>query len=175
MIRAHRVVVFAAFLILICPLASAAAGSRAVLRELRGKVVSVHDGDTITVVVGKRQHKIRLDGIDAPELGQDFGRRSRQLLSDLCFGKIVTVRVVDVDRYGREVGDVRVGNVDANAELVRAGLAWHYKQYSDDPRLDALENEARTAKRGLWAGSDPIPPWDWRHDKSLRKKRPRVA
>jgi endonuclease YncB( thermonuclease family) len=155
---------------------SAEAGSRAFIaatpraptagvRELSGKVVAVHDGDTLTVLVASVQHKIRLNGIDAPELGQNYGRRARQFLSDLCFGTIVTVRVVNVDRYGREVGDVVVGGVLANAELVRAGLAWHYKQYSKDPALAALEKEARAARRGLWVDRNPTAPWDYRHGK----------
>ncbi|MCX7037922.1 MAG: thermonuclease family protein [Spirochaetes bacterium] len=130
--------------------------------RLTGNVVAIHDGDTLTLLVGTVQHKIRLNGIDAPELRQPFSQRSRQFLADLCFGKLVTVRVVDVDKYGREVGDVDVDGVPVNAELVRAGLAWHYKQYSKDATLAALEVEARSGKRGLWADPNPIPPWEFR-------------
>jgi micrococcal nuclease len=148
----------------------AVAASKPAVHDITGKVVSVHDGDTVTVLVGGRQHKIRLNGIDAPELSQDYGRRSRQLLASLCFGKIVRVRVVDIDRYGREVGDVFLGDSAVNAEMVRAGLAWHYKQYSTDPALAALEVDARAAKRGLWAAPHPTAPWDWRHTKSVKKK-----
>jgi endonuclease YncB( thermonuclease family) len=143
-----------------------AAASRAPkeIRQLLGEVVAVHDGDTLTLLVGTTQHKIRLNGIDAPELGQAFGSRARQFLSGLCFGKTVTVRVVDIDRYGREVGDVYVNGVFVNAELVRAGMAWHYKQYSKDAKLAALENEARSGKRGLWADARPVAPWKYRKE-----------
>jgi endonuclease YncB( thermonuclease family) len=130
--------------------------------KLLGSVVAIHDGDTLTLLVGTVQHKIRLNGIDAPELGQPFAQRSRQFLADLCFGKSVTVTVVDVDKYGREVGNVFVGQALSNEELVRAGLAWHYKQYSKDATLAALEVEARSGKRGLWADPNPIPPWEFR-------------
>jgi endonuclease YncB( thermonuclease family) len=132
--------------------------------QLLGEVVAVHDGDTLTLLVGTTQHKIRLNGIDAPELGQAYGSRARQLLADMCFRKTVTVRVVDVDRYGREVGDIYCGGVLVNAELVHAGMAWHYTQYSRDATLAALEAEARQAKRGLWADPNPTPPWQYRKE-----------
>jgi endonuclease YncB( thermonuclease family) len=157
--------VFAGLLMLVCAIASPAAAAKPRAYLLTGKVVSVHDGDTLTLLEGSRQHKIRLNGIDAPELGQAFGRRARQLLADLCFGRIVTVRVVDIDRYGREVGDVLIDGLNASAELVRAGMAWHYKQYSTDEELAALEKDARAARRGLWADDRAIPPWQYRRKK----------
>jgi micrococcal nuclease len=132
------------------------------LRELAGNVVGVHDGDTITVLVGRTQHKIRLNGIDAPELAQAWGRRSRETLSALVFGKTVRVVVMDVDRYDREVGDVYVGAVLANAEMLRAGMAWWYRQYSRNATLAVLEAGARAQRRGLWADADPVPPWQYR-------------
>ena len=135
------------------------------IHDLLGRVTAVHDGDTLTLLVGTTQHKIRLNGIDAPELGQAYGTRARQFLSALVFGKTVTVRVVDVDHYGREVGDVYVGGVLANAELVRAGMAWHYKQYSKDATLAELEMQARAEKRGLWADPKAMAPWNYRRRK----------
>lgn len=132
------------------------------VRRLSGSVVAIHDGDTLTLLVGTVQHKIRLNGIDAPELGQSFAQRSRQFLADLCFSESVTVTVVGIDKYGREIGDLFIRQVYGNAELVRAGLAWHYKQYSKDEALAALEVEARSGKRGLWTDHDPIPPWEYR-------------
>ena len=144
---------------------AAAAATPKVIRDLLGRVTAVHDGDTLTLLVGTTQHKIRLNGIDAPELGQAYGTRARQFLSALVFGKTVTVRVVDVDRYGREVGDVYVGGVLANAELVRAGMAWHYKHYSKDATLAELEVQARAEKRGLWADPKAMAPWNYRRRK----------
>jgi endonuclease YncB( thermonuclease family) len=140
--------------------------------DITGNVVGVADGDTITVLdADKVQYKIRLTGIDAPEKKQPFGNRSKQSLSDMVFNKTVTVETVKRDRYGRELGKVLAGGKDVNLEQVRAGLAWHYKAYertqsaTDRQAYADTENEAKAAKRGLWADSDPIPPWEWRHRK----------
>jgi micrococcal nuclease len=159
----RRLVVLTGILLFVCTLAATAVPK--VIHDLLGRVTAVHDGDTLTLLVGTTQHKIRLNGIDAPELGQAFGTRARQFLSALVFGKTVTVRVVDVDRYRREVGDVYVGGVLANAELVRAGMAWHYKRYSKDATLAELELQARAEKRGLWADPKAMAPWNYRRRK----------
>jgi endonuclease YncB( thermonuclease family) len=136
---------------------------------IEGRVVGVSDGDTVTVLdADRRQHKIRLLGVDAPEKDQDFGERSRQNLSDLVFGKDVTVEYEKQDRYGRTLGKVMVGGRSANLEQVRAGLAWFYRHYAEDvpeadrEALDGAEREARQGKRGLWTQPDPTPPWDFR-------------
>ncbi|MDP1718635.1 MAG: thermonuclease family protein [Burkholderiales bacterium] len=136
---------------------------------LEGHVVGVHDGDSITVLDTSRiQHKIRLAGIDAPELKQAFGTRSKQNLSKLVYNHQVTVEWNKLDRYGRTVGVVLVDGHDVNLEQVRVGMAWWYRQYAkeqapDDRRLyEQAENDARTAKRGLWADNEPVPPWEWR-------------
>lgn len=140
--------------------------------DFTGDVVGVADGDTITVLdADKVQHKIRLTGIDAPEKKQPFGNRSKQSLSDMVFNKTVTVETVKRDRYGRELGKVLAGGKDANLEQVRAGFAWHYKAYertqsaTDRQAYADAENEAKAAKRGLWADADPTPPWEWRRRK----------
>lgn len=137
-----------------------------------GRVVGVADGDTSTVLDGdKVQHKIRLAGIDGPEKKQPFGQRSKQSLSDLVFDKAVTVETDKLDKYRRNVGKVLVGGIDANLEQVKRGMAWHYKAYElEQPVIDRkvysdAENEARAARRGLWADADPVPPWDFRHNK----------
>lgn len=136
---------------------------------IQGRVVGLADGDTITVLdASKSQHRIRLQGIDAPESRQAFGARSRQHLSDLVFNKEVSVEWEKRDRYGRVLGKVLVGGRDACLAQVQAGMAWHYKYYQDeqspeDRRLYAeAEREAREARRGLWSDPDPVPPWDFR-------------
>ncbi len=108
--------------------------------------------------------RIRLHGIDCPEKRQPFGNRAKQFASALVFGKTVTVNVLDVDRYGRTVGEVILPDGQVlNHELVRAGLAWWYRRYApDDDTLAQLEADARAAKRGLWADAEPVPPWEWR-------------
>lgn len=137
---------------------------------LQGTVVGISDGDTITVLDGsKAQHKIRLAGIDAPEKSQAFGERSKQHLSNLIFGKIVTVDWNKNDKYGRTVGKVIVNGQDANLSQVQAGMAWHYKQYEkeqsapDRTSYAQAELDARTRRIGLWHDAVQIPPWDFRH------------
>ena len=137
--------------------------------SLGGDVVGVTDGDTIKILQDKKMYKIRLNGIDAPEMGQAYGRKSKDYLASLVAGKRVEVIVRDTDRYGRYVGDVIVGGKTANAELVAVGLAWHYTAYSKDEELAALEKAARAKKLGLWADPNPIPPWEFRRREREKK------
>lgn len=128
-----------------------------------GKVVGISDGDTIRVMHDGSAERVRLWGIDCPESHQAFGTRAKQFTGDLAFGKDVKVLVRDVDRYGRTVGEVILPDQRSlNRELVRAGLAWWYRQYArGDRELERLEAAARTARRGLWADAHPVPPWEW--------------
>ena len=138
-------------------------GQAAVAGELVGLVVSVQDGDTLTVHVSHEMVRIRLVDIDAPEKKQPFGNRSRQSLGAICHGK--KARVVDrgLDRYGRTLGQVTCAGVDANEEQVRRGMAWVYVKYAPkDSPLYGVEAEARLQRRGLWQDTSPVPPWEWR-------------
>jgi micrococcal nuclease len=133
-----------------------------------GKVVGVTDGDTITVLQEKNPIKVRLYGIDCPEKRQAFGTRAKQFTSDLVFGKMVDVETVDVDRYKRTVGIVRLpdGTV-VNQEIIRAGYAWVYARYCKKSiclEWKTLESEAASEKRGLWKDEKPVPPWEWRRE-----------
>ena len=127
-----------------------------------GEVVRVTDGDTISVMRDGRAVRVRVDGIDCPETGQDFSRRATRLTSSLVFGKVVTVDLRDVDRYGRLVGRVLVEGTDLSVALVQQGLAWHYTQYSRDPVLANAEAAARAARIAIWSQPSPIPPWEFR-------------
>ncbi len=136
---------------------------------IMGEVVSVADGDTVTVLDASRtQHRIRLAGIDAPERKQAFGTRSREHLAGMVFRKSVTVQYDKRDRYGRIVGKVVVDGVDTGLEQIEAGMAWHYKAYaSEQPSSDRVayawaEGDARAARRGLWRDPAPVPPWEYR-------------
>lgn len=131
-----------------------------------GTVISVHDGDTITLLKDSKEYKIRFNGIDAPELSQDFGKEAQEYLSDRILNQDVDVKILDTDKYGRYIGEVYWGDLSLNREMVEMGLAWHYKQYSKDETLAKLENEARENAIGLWSESDPIAPWDYRHGTS---------
>jgi endonuclease YncB( thermonuclease family) len=156
-------------LVLLRPLALAAvlllAFAPAHGETLRGRVVGVTDGDTIRLLVdGKRQYKVRLGEIDAPESGQPFGRKSKAMLSDLVFRQTVSARVTDVDRYGRSVAVITLQGTNINAEMVRRGGAWAYRRYLSDQRYLTWEAQARKGRRGLWAlqADQIMAPWDWR-------------
>lgn len=131
-----------------------------------GKVVSIKDGDTFGVLRNGKAEKIRLVDIDAPESSQPFGRASKKYASDLCFGKEVTVVPQKKrDKYGRVVGTViTADSLNINQEMVRGGLAWRYK-YSKDKTYMVLQKEAKELRKGLWAGENPVDPWQWRKDK----------
>ena len=145
---------------------------------LRGKVVGVTDGDTIRLLVdGRRQYKIRLGEIDAPEGGQPYGRASKRMLSKLAFGRTISARVTDVDRYGRAVAVLTAGGTNINAEMVKRGGAWAYRRYLSDQRYLRWEEEARQARRGLWGlQADQITaPWDWRAARRSGSQSPNPA
>ena len=134
-----------------------------------GKVVQVSDGDTLQVLRDGRAEKVRLAGIDCPELNQPFGQAAKRFVLQVAAQQTVTVQIVTTDRYGRTVGEVVLPDGRSlNQELVRAGYAWWYRKYSDDAVLEALEAEARLARRGLWAEVDPVRPWDWRRRRMQR-------
>ena len=136
---------------------------------LRGLVVAVADGDTITVLDDlKQQHKIRLMGIDAPEKKQAYGQRSKDSLSELVYMKYVDVTWSKHDRYGRIVGHVKLEGADICLEQIKRGMAWHYKQYQreqvegDRSLYGASESAARELKVGLWHDETPIEPSSFR-------------
>ncbi|WP_273861958.1 thermonuclease family protein [Pseudomonas sp. LA5] len=137
----------------------------ATAQEIDCRVVGVHDGDTLTCLTAQKQQlKIRLAEIDTPESKQPYGNRAQQSLASMVFGKDVRLDVQDTDRYGRKVARVYQGNTDVNAEQVRLGSAWVYRQYLKDRSLLTLEAEARAEKRGLWAlpEAERQAPWEWR-------------
>lgn len=142
----------------------------AVADTLMGRVIAIADGDTVTVLdTSNTQFKIRLMGIDAPEEKMPFGQKSKEHLSSLVFNQQVAVEYNKRDKYGRTVGKILLKGVDVNLEQVKAGLAWHYKQYQQEQtpkdRAEYIEAEilARDNHLGLWADINPTSPWDWRH------------
>lgn len=154
---------------------------------LSGRVVRVVDGDTVYVLdAAQEQHKIRLAGIDAPERGQPFGKKSKQRMSELVAGRDARVDWYKKDRWGRLIGQVWVASPECRADpcpktlnagltLVTSGLAWHYKKYAheqseeDRERYAFAEEEARAKNAGLWSEPNPIPPWEWRKQKRANR------
>lgn len=149
--------------ILLLPLATLAA-------DIQGRVVGVADGDTVTVLdSSKRQHKIRLQGVDAPEKAQAFGQASKKHLSDLVFNREVVAECGKTDKFRRQVCVVKVNGQDANLAQVKAGMAWWYRKYANEQipehraQYQVAEMGAQRQRSGLWRDADPVPPWEWRH------------
>lgn len=134
---------------------------------LTGRIVRVADGDTVTLLTDQREQiRVRLDGIDAPERGQDYGYKATLFVREMCYNKPVIVHKKGVDRYGRVLGGVLyVDGMNVNEALVRNGLAWHYKHYSKDQTLDSLERQARKERLNIWSMEKPIAPWEYRRMK----------
>jgi endonuclease YncB( thermonuclease family) len=152
--------IFGALIALATPLSAA---------ELDGTIVRVADGDTVTLLdANKAQHRIRLDGIDAPERTQSYGQRARQSLAALAHGRAARADCPKVDRYRRAVCRVVVDGIDVGLEQIRRGYAWHYVKYAHEQRAAdretyaRAESDARSASVGLWSFSEPVPPWDYR-------------
>ena len=163
-------------------------------KTLQGKVVKIADGDTLTILdVRGFKYRIRLQGIDAPETDQPYGKESSKNLKWLVYGKGVTVEYSKYDRYGRIIGRVLLDSnrdifclavdcarkVDIGLEQINAGTAWHYKryqneQYEGDQKLYSVaERGARKKKIGLWKDKNPTSPWKWRKDSRLEALRQR--
>tara|TARA_A100000164_G_scaffold346504_1_gene347198 strand:- start:4 stop:453 length:450 start_codon:yes stop_codon:yes gene_type:complete len=126
------------------------------------KVISVIDGDTIHVINQSLKITVRLSGIDTPELKQMYGNEAKDILSEKILNKIVTIKGISKDRYGRLIGDIFLNDRWINYELINEGIAWHYKKYSDDIKLSKAEKEARDNGIGIWSQINPIAPWNYR-------------
>lgn len=133
------------------------------------KVIGVKDGDTFVLLMDGKEQTVRFAHIDCPEKKQPFGKKAKQFVSDLSFGTYVTLIVDDknkYDRYQRIIAEIILEDGrNLNKELVKNGLAWHFKKYSDNEEYAQLENKARINKIGIWSEANPIPPWDWRKPK----------
>lgn len=146
--------------------------------ELTGEVAGVPDSDVLLLkVAGGQEHRIRLNGIDAPELQQPFGRRSQELLQELLAGRVLRVVTSGEDRGGQIIGDVFVRLADGqaekllNVELVERGWAWHFVRFAKDNReLSEAEQKARAGRLGLWSEASPVSPWDFRRQQAEAAK-----
>lgn len=132
--------------------------------DIRGRVVRVADGDTVSVLDGNnKQHKVRLFGIDTPERDQPHGRAAKTALVNMVDGQAVGVVIVETDSYGRLVGTLYRDSTNINLAMVADGHAWWYDYYAPHEHpLRLAQDQARTQGLGLWAQPAPMPPWDWR-------------
>ena len=128
------------------------------------KVVSISDGDTFRGLTEDKENiKFRIYGIDAPEKHQAFGSRSTQYLSELIFGETVGIKVVEEDYFGRLVVLIFTHDgKDVSAEMLKAGMAWHFKKYDKSKEYASLEKIAKLKRVGLWSDKNPTPPWNFR-------------
>ena len=143
-----------------------------------GSVTRVSDGDTVTLQIeGSTQLKIRLSGIDAPELDQAFGEESKNRLTELVDGRTIEAQCSKRDRYRRWLCKLVLNSDDINLSLVKDGFAWWYRYYRKDQTLEdqqsyrIAEAIAKANELGLWEDSSPIPPWDFRRQKRDKLKR----
>jgi endonuclease YncB( thermonuclease family) len=146
--------------------------------RVTGKVLNVHDGDTLTLLGPNNfEYKVRFNGVDAPELKQEFGDKSRKSLAKMVEGKIATIEYDKIDKYGRFVCKVFVNGTDINLEQLKRGMAWHFKKYQDEQNPDdktlyaEQELTAKDSKTGLWKQKTIEAPWEYR----LRMKPPEIV
>jgi endonuclease YncB( thermonuclease family) len=143
---------------------------------IQGRVVRVHDGDTITVRDSNNvDYRIRLAGIDAPELDQAFGTASGTELANTVLNKEVIIQYQKLDRYDRLVGKVLLDGQDMCLEQIEKGMAWHFKRYEGEQVTEErlayadAEQAARNRRMGLWTDSLPTPPWEFRASSRTQK------
>jgi endonuclease YncB( thermonuclease family) len=136
---------------------------------ISGIVVSIADGDTLMLLdAGRRQHKIGLTGIDAPESLQAFGQKSRAHLGSMVFNRTVTAECGKTDKYQRRLCKILVDGGDVNLEQIKAGMAWWYRDHAleqpvrDREDYEVAEFKAKSYRLGLWSDKNPLPPWKWR-------------
>ena len=129
-----------------------------------GSVIGIKDGDTVVVLDSlNHQTTLRLAEVDCPEKSQPFGTKAKQFTSDQIYRKEIKYIVTDIDRYGRSIAMIYYDNNKyLSAEIIKAGMGWHYKRYSTSKELANFENFARLHKLGLWIDPNPIEPWEWR-------------
>lgn len=132
---------------------------------IEGKVTKIIDGDSIIVVGNdKKEYEVQIEGTDAPETKQPFGKESTEALSKMLKDKKVKVTWEKADNFDRLLAQVFVDDKHANLEMIKSGMAWHFKRYNKSEVLAKAETEAKEAKRGLWADEKPTAPWDYRKE-----------
>ena len=126
------------------------------------KVIGVGDGDTYDILVNKTKVRLRMNAIDAPERGMPYYQVSKKHLSELIFKKMIKVEVIETDRYDRKIVNTYLDTLDISAEMLKSGMAWHYKKYNQNKTYAQFEIDAKSNKRGLWQDKLPMAPWEIR-------------
>lgn len=134
-------------------------------KRLTGKIIKVIDGDTVTLLDNNgKKRKIRLDGIDCPETGQEYGEEATRYVEKIAMSKCVCVEIKGTDIYNRTLGIIYVDDLNINEQLLTKGLAWVYK-YNKDPAYHQLERKAREKKKNIWSNPNSVDPSTWRKNK----------
>lgn len=136
------------------------------------KVTAVSTGDTLTLLVDNKPLKLHLAGIAAPDLRQSFGHASRRSLAELCIGKDATYEFIETDHHGSANAVIVCGDSHVNHVQLERGFAWARKNYERDLSLPGIELKARQRGAGLWADSNPVPPWEYQ--RPMRKTAARL-
>lgn len=136
---------------------------------IQGRIIKVTDGDTVTLLAkNNKKIKVRLYGIDCPEKAQEYGKEATNYLSSAINNKNVKVEVINKDRYQRSVGVIWLGDSNINLNILKQGLAWHYKQYDKSQAYADAEKIAQKSKKNIWSTKNPTAPWEFRKNKGKK-------
>jgi micrococcal nuclease len=163
MVKHHIMAGLVLVLVATCPALSWA--------DFVARVVTVHEGDRLTIHHDGRSETIYLKGIDCPELKQPYGKQAKHAIASYVGNRDVVVRGLTRDKQGRVSAEVLLDDGrNVGHELLKEGLAWWQRSASSDASLEVLEELARASRKGLWADSDPVPPWKWKATKKTSRK-----
>jgi endonuclease YncB( thermonuclease family) len=139
--------------------------------DFSARVVTVHEGDRLTIRHDGHSETIYLKGIDCPELKQPYGKQAKHVIAAYVGNRDVVVRGLTRDKQGRVSAEVLLQDGrNVGRELLKEGLAWWQRSASSDASLEVLEELARAEHKGLWSEPDPVPPWKWKEPKKTSRK-----
>ncbi|TKS61869.1 MAG: hypothetical protein EWM73_02904 [Nitrospira sp.] len=139
--------------------------------DFGARIVTVHEGDRLTIHHEGRSETIYLKDIDCPELKQPYGKQAKHATAAYVGNREVVVRALKRDRQGRITAEILLQDGrNVGHELLKEGLAWWQRSASSDASLEVLEELARASRKGLWADSNPVPPWKWKAPKKTSRK-----
>lgn len=139
--------------------------------DFAARVVTVHEGDRLTIHHEGRSETIYLKDIDCPDLKQPYGKQAKHASAAYLGNREVVVRALKRDRDGRTTAEIILQDGrNVGHELLKEGLAWWQRSASNNASLEVLEELARASRKGLWADSNPVPPWKWKAPKKTSRK-----